>query len=885
LLLLGLMLASIEASATHIVGGEFELQHQQNYSYRLRLILYNDDIYGSPAAIDNEALVHIRRKRDHAFVTSIRLPYTSRAAVPYTNPDCVIPNLKTSKITYQASVTLSPEIYNDPDGYYITYERCCRNGVIHNIVRPGQTGQAFYLEFPPVVKEGVQFINSSPILFPPLSDFARLGYPFFFDFRGTDPDGDSLVYSMVSPLAGWSDDINFLPPSTPGPYPEVVWQQGYSSSNAVPGTPALRINKDGFLQVTPNREGLYVFSVMAEEFRDGEKIGEVRRDFQMLVYNYGGEDFPPNLQAEKPNGQLVTDKFVQLTEADFQGADDRCITLKVTDADAEQEGSERLRFRVIPLNFSDPSVVQLSLTQGVITRDNPELQLQLCLPECPPIFDQPYRFMVVAYDDVCSVPMTDTLRVEVMIPPPPNAPAYFLNQSTRLPLRQGTHTYATVSEGQVYEYILEGFDADGDNLQLLMNGQGFDPQAWGFSLAKLEEYLDEVGYRRVKYRLQWDASCSDQRDFSQKDQFRLQFSLDDTPECDPNKAALYQLNFSISVPGNTPPDVRASLNGFAPATELSRAAVFGQQLRFEVRATDPDIDLLRLRAVGQGFTLNDWGMSFQDTEGTGTAQGIFSWTPTCENLRSFDRNNFTIYFISEDVVQCRNVLTDTLKVHLSLDLPLNDAPTLAAYSAGAQVGTRLELQVGESLEVLLRGVDPNLTDGLQLVLDRVEAAGGGTVAYGWQNASGRGEVQSLLTFVPDCDLLQGASEGLFTFYFRVADDPCYDPKEDLLALEVLVREQEQDFGRVRYVNVFTPNGDSYNPYFEIKNLPEDACNNSFEYVQVYNRWGKLVFESNDRNFKWDAEGFPSGNYFYLLKYTQTSYRSPLTLMLGDQAGQ
>ncbi|EMR01550.1 hypothetical protein [Cesiribacter andamanensis] len=94
LLLLGLLLlVCASASATHIVGGEFEVQHLQNYSYRLRLVLYNDDIYGSPAAIDGQAVVHIRRKRDHAFISYLhpavyhplgRTLYQSRVCDPQT---------------------------------------------------------------------------------------------------------------------------------------------------------------------------------------------------------------------------------------------------------------------------------------------------------------------------------------------------------------------------------------------------------------------------------------------------------------------------------------------------------------------------------------------------------------------------------------------------------------------------------------------------------------------------------------------------------------------------------------------------------------------------------------------------------------------------------
>ena len=82
-------------------------------------------------------------------------------------------------------------------------------------------------------------------------------------------------------------------------------------------------------------------------------------------------------------------------------------------------------------------------------------------------------------------------------------------------------------------------------------------------------------------------------------------------------------------------------------------------------------------------------------------------------------------------------------------------------------------------------------------------------------------------------------------------------------------------------NAFSPNGDEYNPFFLIENLEETDCfpTNS---VEVYNRWGVLVYETKqynnaDRSFKGISEGrvtihqsaeLPTGSYFYILKYTK-----------------
>ncbi|WP_224997824.1 gliding motility-associated C-terminal domain-containing protein [Cesiribacter sp. SM1] len=874
------------AFATHIVGGEFELQYLQRERYRLRLILYNDDINGNPGAIDPNAQVYIWSKRNNQLMQIVNLPYRSREDVPYTNPACAIARLKTSKVVYSSDITLREDFYNDEEGYYVTYERCCRNNIINNIVRPDASGQTFYLEFPPVVNSnGESFVNSSPVLFPPLSDFARLGYPFFFDFRGTDPDGDSLVYKLATPIAGFSSP-DFPIPSSPNsaPYPGVTWATGYSVSNMVPGNPALQIDKGGYLRVKPDREGLFVFSVLAEEFREGVKIGEVRRDFQMLVYNVAGEDFPPVLVAEKADGQIFRD-HIKVVDADFPVAgQDRCLSLKVTDEDIQAEDgfTENLRFRVVGDNFSGAGGVTLSVQQGTVTSNAPELFLNVCLPECPPVFTQPYRFSVVAYDDVCSVPMTDTLHVEVSLTPPANEPAHFVNlANSQLSVRQGTHNMPVVQEGDVYDFIVEGFDADGDDLEFNWVPQGFDAQQWGFSINKIDEVVAPDGQRKVRWGVRWEAVCSAQRDFGVKDKFTFRLALDDKPDCDQHRQATYDVSFGVELPGSLPPDVTTSINNFQQADELDMEVLFEQPLTFLVKSEDPDVDQLNLRAVGAGFDLEDYGMSFTGGTGVGTVQGDFSWIPGCGNIDT-SKDVFKVYFISQDAALCKRSMADTIEVNIRVNYPTNFAPQLSARVAEGDNIERLELFVGEEVSILLRGIDANKVDGLLLSLQNIESPNN-AINYNWQDVSGTGEVSSLLSFTADCDLLQGESEAMVSFSFNLEDSPCLDKKSDNLTLQILVKDRQQDFDPVRFVNVFTPNGDRCNPYFEIKDLPEDNCYNRFEYVRVYNRWGKLVFESNERNFRWDGEGYAVGTYYYLLKYTNQTYRSPLSLLLGDPA--
>lgn len=67
-------------------------------------------------------------------------------------------------------------------------------------------------------------------------------------------------------------------------------------------------------------------------------------------------------------------------------------------------------------------------------------------------------------------------------------------------------------------------------------------------------------------------------------------------------------------------------------------------------------------------------------------------------------------------------------------------------------------------------------------------------------------------------------------------------------------------------NVFTPNGDGLNDNF----YPVINCDLTTYHIYIYNRWGKLLFQSNNQFEVWDGkyegEKVPDGVYFYLLKY-------------------
>jgi gliding motility-associated-like protein len=65
-------------------------------------------------------------------------------------------------------------------------------------------------------------------------------------------------------------------------------------------------------------------------------------------------------------------------------------------------------------------------------------------------------------------------------------------------------------------------------------------------------------------------------------------------------------------------------------------------------------------------------------------------------------------------------------------------------------------------------------------------------------------------------------------------------------------------------NVITPNGDGDNDSFIIPCTQEQGWG-----IDIYNRWGKLVFHSTAYQGEWQAENLDSGIYYYTLVHSST----------------
>ncbi|MFN4122310.1 MAG: gliding motility-associated C-terminal domain-containing protein [Flavobacteriales bacterium] len=82
-------------------------------------------------------------------------------------------------------------------------------------------------------------------------------------------------------------------------------------------------------------------------------------------------------------------------------------------------------------------------------------------------------------------------------------------------------------------------------------------------------------------------------------------------------------------------------------------------------------------------------------------------------------------------------------------------------------------------------------------------------------------------------------------------------------------------GDISIPNVFTPNGDGFNDTFVIENLINYPDTKLF----IYNRWGNLVYKSDNYQNDWDGGSNPAGVYFYVVRLiNDVSHKGTVTLI-------
>ncbi len=295
-----IVLCAMPVYARHIRGGELSYKYvgpgtSANTSvYLLRLKLYIDCNANDPGQNETTAPFTVFTRLDNAQYSTITAGKVSESIISYdpaSNPCITNPPLDICyKLKYfEATV----ELPDNAAGYTISYQRCCRIENIENIAgASGNYGATYTCDIPGTGVLPLPRHNSSPVIAGNDAVAICAGSGFSFDFSATDPEGDSLVYSLCNAYRGGGTGtsangtcLNCVAPSPAAapPYVSVPYEPPYSGANPLGLTASINPQTGIISGIAPSVSAQYVITGCIYEYHDGVLINVHRKDIHLKV--------------------------------------------------------------------------------------------------------------------------------------------------------------------------------------------------------------------------------------------------------------------------------------------------------------------------------------------------------------------------------------------------------------------------------------------------------------------------------------------------------------------------------------------------------------------------------------------------------------------------
>lgn len=317
MLLLALVLP---ASGLHIKGGWMSYKFlgrtaTGDLEYEIMVKVFRD--CGTQSAGQNDPAINIT-----FFSNSISAPGQTFVASQTRNyymrkesfSPCItpVPEVCYVVLEYMGRATLKP----DPAGYTAGFQRCCRINGIVNVSQPSNNlGNTYSIKLPANVPDANYVENASPIFVEKDTAVVCFNSSFTLDYSAVDPDGDSLVYEFAPALSGGSTSNPNPPTADPPPYNSLPYVNPYSADNPF-GTNVKLNPATGIISgISPSATGEYVVAVLIREYRGNQYIGETRKELHVNVANCSVPD------ADLPLEVVNCDGFeVQFENRSFSAA-------------------------------------------------------------------------------------------------------------------------------------------------------------------------------------------------------------------------------------------------------------------------------------------------------------------------------------------------------------------------------------------------------------------------------------------------------------------------------------------------------------------------------------------------------------------------------------
>jgi hypothetical protein len=403
--------------ASHVIGGELSYQYLStsgtSSTYRIKLTYYRD--CGGIAISTSPVFINIRNASITTSATVTYLGVVDRSLLcpgqvsRCASPTSTIPGVE--EYTWQGQVTLP----HSTSPYTMWVSLCCRPAGITNLVSSSSYEQ--YLSTL-LLNDGILNNSSPSFLSPPSSRFC-VGQASSLSLNGFDADGDVLQYSLVPARRG----TTFTPIN-------MTYNAGFSGTQPFNAS-GLNINPTtgvlSFTPTTPSQRA--VVAIKAEEFRNGVKIGEIIREFEVLTINCGAN---------------VAPSIAPLPNVVVNVGDTYCVPIISTDPNNDNILLTATSGLIPPATF-----VVNSTTPGTTNAT-------FCFTASAAQAGNSYAVTINANDRSCPVPVGAARTFNIVVPIPCNVSIAASTTASDCGQSNGTAT-ASLSGGVLpYSYIWSG---------------------------------------------------------------------------------------------------------------------------------------------------------------------------------------------------------------------------------------------------------------------------------------------------------------------------------------------------------------------------------------------------------------------------------------------
>ncbi|MDD2635275.1 MAG: gliding motility-associated C-terminal domain-containing protein [Bacteroidales bacterium] len=748
---------------------------------------------------------------------------------------------------YRRNKYIGTHTYPGPGIYVIVVEDPNRNLGVNNI--PNSVNTIFSISTTMLINPTLG-INNTPILTQPPVDKAAVGQVFTHNPGAYDPDGDSLSYKLTICRA---EDGNPI--------------EGYSFPAASNSLTINEITGD-LVWDAPVNAGIYNIAMLIEEWRKGIKIGQIIRDMQIEVYNTNN----------KPPVVNVTDICIEA---------DSLLTFSLNASDPNNDIIV-LSAHGSPFEISGSSA---SLNQTVSDPGYAEAEFSW-QTECDYVRKQAYNVNIKAEDNSSPVSLVDIKSISISIVGPkvknPNISAT-------------TNVISLIWDANYCTNVI------GYNIYRRISPSGFEPDFCEVGVP------EELGYSKIAFVEGYFNTSYDDYSVSQGHEYCYLITA-----VFPDEAEGYA---SDEVCATTIRGVPTITNVSVNSSDDTNGEIYvawSKPTEIDIGEAPGPYQYVLYRSdgyLGENLTEIARLNNIDDTIFVDSGIDTYNlpWSYKVEFYNNQPENTFLIGtpHIASSIFIDFKQMENSLKINFNKNTPwVNSEYTIYRYSESLMVFDSIGTSNTESY------IDKGLKNGIEYCY-QVRSSGGYSIDgiinpiinFSQENC------EEAIDTTPPCPPELSIKSVCDSVYFEIHwnyNDTCYnDVKEYRLYYSPYIEGEHQLIHKVNansnsylfypdlgmagcfYMtavdsfnnessisvrtclddctyyelpNVFTPNADGIHdlfqpffPYYFVEKIN----------IQIFNRWGILLFETEDPDINWDGRNFKTGKivsdgvYYYI----------------------